>query len=223
MRTLIIGDIHGCYEELQSLIALAEIGPQDQIIAIGDLIDRGPMPLQVLEYFQNTPNARTIRGNHEEKHLRVADGDVQPALSQLITRWQLGDSYAAALDYMKGMPLYIELPEVLLVHGYFEPEVPLKQQQRRVLLGTVSGESYLKDAYPTVWFERYTGDKPIIVGHRDYSQSEKPFIYNDRVWGLDTRCVYGGALTGLLLPEWRLLRVPARTNHWSRLRATYSE
>jgi serine/threonine protein phosphatase 1 len=47
--TLIIGDIHGCYNELQDLLDKSGIGDDEPIIALGDLFDRGPYPLQVFE------------------------------------------------------------------------------------------------------------------------------------------------------------------------------
>lgn len=42
MRTLVIGDIHGCYDELLDLLRIARIGPGDGVVSVGDLVDRGP-------------------------------------------------------------------------------------------------------------------------------------------------------------------------------------
>src|SRR5262249_29448313 len=61
----------------------------------------------------------------------------------------------------------------------------------------------------------YDGPKPIIVGHRDYLHTGQPLIHRDRVFGIDTGCCRGGRLTGLLLPGFELLSVPARQNYWS--------
>ena len=47
-KTLVIGDIHGCFQTLKALIAKA--GPVDQIISVGDLIDRGPDSFRVIKY-----------------------------------------------------------------------------------------------------------------------------------------------------------------------------
>ena len=56
-RTLIVGDVHGCWEELQELLRAAQIGDGDQVIAVGDIVDRGPDSAKVLEFFRTRPGA----------------------------------------------------------------------------------------------------------------------------------------------------------------------
>src|SRR5690606_27035983 len=112
MKQLIIGDIHGCYDELQELLDTVGLSSDDQIICIGDMVDRGPKPEEVLRFFRDTPNALSIMGNHERKHVRWFRGQVQPAASQLITRQQIGeDDYPATVDYMSSLPRSLELPD----------------------------------------------------------------------------------------------------------------
>ena len=217
MTQLIIGDIHGCYYELQKLLDKSSIGEHDDIIAIGDLFDRGPEPKEVFEFFRDTPNAQAIMGNHEWKHIRANAGDLSPRFSVLLTRWMMGNLYSDFLQYVSNLPLYLDLPSALIVHGFFEPNVPLQKQQKRVLLGVMSGEIYLQETYEHLWYTYYDGDKPIIVGHRDYTDQQLPFQYRDKVYGIDTRCVYGGSLTGILLPDFKLISVPARRDHWSKI------
>jgi hypothetical protein len=55
----------------------------------------------------------------------------------------------------------------------------------------------------------------------DYLRNGVPFVYQDRVFGLDTSCVHGGRLTGLVLPEFRFVSVPSRGDHWTALRQHY--
>jgi serine/threonine protein phosphatase 1 len=211
---LVIGDIHGCYDELRELLDRAGIGLGDEVLAVGDLIDRGPDNAEVLAYFRDRPGARSVLGNHERKHLRSARGEIEPALSQKITRRQLGSAYPDWLGFLATFPRHVELPEALIVHAFWEPGVPLERQRDTVLVGTLSGESYLNDRYDRPWYELYDGPKPLIVGHRDYRRDGQPFVHCDRVFGLDTGCCYGGRLTGLLLPAFRFISVPARANHW---------
>jgi serine/threonine protein phosphatase 1 len=224
MPTLIIGDLHGCAAELLDLLDKSGLASDDPIIAIGDLVDRGPDSAGVLRFFQHTPNARSILGNHERKHIRVLRGELPPAPSQIIARQQIGEAaYPAAVAFMDSLPRFLELPEAILVHGFWEPGVPLAEQHETVLVGTLSGEDYLRQRLPWPWYAHYDGPKPLIVGHRDYSDGrQQPLIYQDRVYGIDTRCCYGGSLTGLLLPDFRLISVPSRGDHWGTLQRRYS-
>lgn len=223
MQTLIVGDIHGCYDELQSLLDNAALSSEDEIIAIGDIVDRGPDTPKVLDFFRAHPRARSIIGNHERKHIRSHRGEIRPALSQVISRAQLGEGYPGAVAFMQTFPLFIELAEALLVHGFWEPGVPLAEQRENVLAGVMSGEEYLKRRYGWPWYDYYDGPQPIIVGHRQYLDDGKPLIVNDRIFAIDTGCVRGGALTGLILPGFRIISVPARENYWFRVSQTLAQ
>lgn len=223
MQTLVIGDIHGCYDELQALLDKVGLIEGDFIVSAGDCVDRGPGTPAVLRFFQEKPNALLIMGNHERKHVRADRHEVKLARSQKISKIQFGETYPEALAFMNTLPLYLDLPEALVVHGYFEPGLALSQQRSTVLCGTMGGDKHLRTAYDRPWYELYDGEKPLLVGHHNYSGADQPFVYRDRVFGLDTDCVTGKALTGLLLPSFRFVSVPSRANHWARVRQMYSE
>lgn len=219
-KTFVIGDIHGCYGELRALLDAVPLTADDTIIHLGDLFDRGPAPQQVFEFVRDTPNMRGIMGNRDEKHIRAYDGgDATYTGSRHVTRYDQfedDDIYAEAVEYLRTLPLYIDLPDALLVHGYYEPGVALAHQDRNVLLGHARGEAILDDPQ---WFYRYDGDKPLLIGHREY-----PFLHlNRRVYALDTRCVYGGTLTGLLLPDFTLHSVPAFRDYYTDYRRKYAD
>ena len=222
MQTLLIGDIHGCEEELKDLLDKAALTSGDEIIALGDFVDRGPATPQVLEFFRTWPGAKALMGNHERKHIRGAAGEVKLAQSQIISRAQFGADYPGALDFMRSLPVFIDLPEALLVHGCYEPGVALEQQLPAVLCGTMSGTDRLALRYAQPWYELYDGPKPIVCAHHDYTRNGQPLVYASKVFALDTSCVHGGALTGLLLPEFRIVSVPSRGNHWARVRREYA-
>jgi hypothetical protein len=174
-----------------------------------------------LDFFRGQPNTRAIQGNHERKHVRSARGEVKAALSQRITRQQLGDAYSNALAFFESLPLYLEFPEANIVHGYWEPGLPITQQRETVLAGTMGGEKHLRENYDRPWYELYDSDKPIIVGHHDYLRNRQPFVYRDRVFGIDTSCCHGGALTGILLPDSRFVSVPSRSDYWREMRNAF--
>ena len=221
MQTLVIGDIHGCYFELRALLDKAGLNEGDSIVSLGDFVDRGPETPQVLDFLQNAPNTRALMGNHERKHVRAARGELSLAISQIISRQQLEDGYADAVAWMERLPLFLELPYAVLVHGYLEPGVPIEEQNPLVLCGTMGGENILRERYDRPWYELYKEKKPVIVGHHNYTDTDQPFIYQDKVFGLDTSCVNGKSLTGLLLPSFRLVSVPSRGNLWVQIRRSY--
>lgn len=223
MRTLVVGDIHGCYTELQRLLDLAGLGSGEPLIALGDAIDRGPASVDVIEFLRRAPDANWLMGNHERKHVQSFRGQTAAAISQRITRLQVGDdAYPDLVDYLDSLPRYFDLPEAVLVHAFFEPGVPLESQRETVIVGTLSGDAYLNRTYSRPWYELYDGAKPIVVGHHDYLGKGQPFVYGDRVFAIDTGCCTGGALTGLLLPEFRLLSVPSPRRYWAETRARFA-
>ncbi len=221
-QTLVVGDIHGCFEEFQALLDRAGLTSGDTILSLGDFVDRGPETPAVQAFFRDTPGVQACMGNHERKHMRGAMGELRLSRSQNISKRQFGDEYPAAVMFMATLPLYIELPEALCVHAAFEPGLPLEQQKPSVLCGTMSGDRILQK-YPQRWYELYDGPKPILVGHKNYTKTDQPFVHNDRVFGLDTACVTGKALTGLLLPAFRFVSVPSRGNLWAQTRRAYAQ
>src|SRR4051812_39033637 len=64
-RTVVIGDVHGCRNEVDALLDQIQATESDRIFFVGDLLSRGPDPLGVLEIFRET-RARAVRGNHEQ-------------------------------------------------------------------------------------------------------------------------------------------------------------
>ena len=216
-RQLIIGDIHGCYEELVALLDAAEWRPGEvELIALGDLVDRGPEPERVLDFVRQHA-VRCVMGNHERKHLLGRQGRFMLAQSQLITRAELGpERYADACALMATFPTAIELDHAILVHGYFDPALPLGDQHEGTLLGMLGGAQQLRRTYGRPWYELYRGPKPIVVGHHHYRGNGQPLVVPGLVYGLDTGCCHGYRLTALMLPELRLVSVRSRADHWSR-------
>ncbi|MEQ8192379.1 MAG: metallophosphoesterase, partial [Candidatus Eremiobacterota bacterium] len=218
-KQLVIGDIHGCYKEFQALLEVSCLTKEDEIIALGDIVDRGPASPEILNFFRNNAGARVIKGNHERKHIRSFQGKTKAALSQQITRSQIGEKdYSNAISFMDSFVNFIELPEVILTHGFFEPGIPLSFQKEMVINGTMSGDVYLRENYKRPWYELYDGDKPVIVGHLNYSGTDNPFIYKDRVFCIDTGCCRGGKLTGVLLPEFKIVSVKSEKDYWKEIK-----
>jgi serine/threonine protein phosphatase 1 len=79
----------------------------------------------------------------------------------------------------------------------------------------------MRACHPWPWYESADPPKPLICGHLDYLRDGTPLIHRRSVYGLDTGCCHGGYLTGLLLPEFRIIQVRARTDHWEAVKAAY--
>jgi serine/threonine protein phosphatase 1 len=88
----VIGDIHGCYDELQELLEKAGLTEDDSVVSVGDCVDRGPETPAILRFFHEKPNALLIMGNHERKHVRADRHEVKLARSQKISRIQFGET-----------------------------------------------------------------------------------------------------------------------------------
>lgn len=67
-----VGDVHGDWKALCFLLESLKFNYRDAIICVGDLIDRGPHNLEVVNFFLNTPNAWAVRGNHEDMLIQGA-------------------------------------------------------------------------------------------------------------------------------------------------------
>lgn len=210
MRTIIIGDIHGCFDELVELLAVVGTTPHDRVVSVGDLIDRGPKPVEVVRFFRDRPGALALRGNHEDKHLRIATGELTPAPSQSICKEQCGEAYDEVLAYIGQLPMYLDLPEAMVVHAGYEPTRTPEEQLPNVLMrARWPGMKFGGD--PVGWTERYQGTKPIVFGHTVFAT---PRVVG-RTFGIDTGACHGDTLTALVLPEERLVSVRARENYWS--------
>ncbi|HLL24747.1 MAG TPA: metallophosphoesterase family protein, partial [Kofleriaceae bacterium] len=207
-RTIVVGDVHACFDELMRLVELVELAPDDLLVSVGDLVDRGPAPAEVLAYFRTRPNTVVLAGNHERKHVRQVF-----SYAQEITRLQLGDAYAEHVAWMGTLPYSFENEHVRVVHAALVPGLPLATQPPEILCGSTSGERDLATRVPEgAWYDHDTEDKPIVFGHRVH---DEPLVRGGRVFGIDTGACHGGKLTALVAPGLVLHAVPARADYWA--------
>src|SRR6476469_3472804 len=119
-RTIVIGDLHGCYEEALELLSSLSVGTTDRVIFAGDLVDRGPKPRECVELAMRH---ECVLGNHEEKHLQQRRSKAEKlSPSHLFTRERLSDEH---YEYMASLPHFIRLPEfnAVVVHAGAFPGV----------------------------------------------------------------------------------------------------
>ncbi|MBI3989484.1 MAG: serine/threonine protein phosphatase [candidate division NC10 bacterium] len=201
----VIGDIHGCLEPLKQLMGMVNPGEGDQLIFLGDYIDRGPDPKGVVEYLLSLKgNPVFLMGNHERMFLDYLEG--RNRLLYLLngggsTLRGYGDASMIPADHLrffKSLRLYYEAGHYLFVHAGLKPGLPLEDQGPEDLLW-IRGEFI---SYPG----RYP--KTIVFGHMPMPEV---LMLPDRI-GIDTGCVYGGKLTCLVLPSQELIQVK---NRWA--------
>ncbi|MGW3145513.1 polynucleotide kinase-phosphatase [Streptomyces sp. NPDC001177] len=220
----IIGDIHGCAFELESL--LAKLGYSDGVhpegrtaVFVGDLVDRGPDTPGVLRRVMSmvaSGNALCVPGNHENKYGRYLKGrKVQHThgLAETIEQME-GESEefkAQVREFLDGLVSHYVLDGGRLVvchaglperyHGRTSGRV-----RSHALYGDTTGETDefgLPVRYP--WAEDYRGRAAVVYGHTPVPEA----TWLNNTICLDTGAVFGGKLTALRWPERQLVDVPA--------------
>lgn len=214
MRTLIIGDVHGCLLELEDLVELfSPVATQDHLIQVGDLINKGPNSVGCLQFAQKM-GMQCIQGNHEAKFLRVA-GLAQELRSEKESAYlkKLGAQILDYKDWIQSWPMWVQTPEFTVVHAGLEPgKKHLSEMSARALLTirTWDGEGLnLDNPLDPPWYQCVQWPTPVIFGHWALQGLVDLPMYK----GLDTGCVYGGRLTGFCPQENRFYSVPARKEY----------
>jgi diadenosine tetraphosphatase ApaH/serine/threonine PP2A family protein phosphatase len=204
MKRVVVGDIHGCYEELLDL--MDRIGPSDsdQVISVGDLVTKGPSNAAVIDFFRTGKNRSAVIGNHDRVLLQKYSGmDVPLEPHHIQTIAEFGDRFGEYMKWVAALPPYLDLGDYLVVHAGLRPGRSLAEQDVKDL--TEIRQVVMGDK-PTPWFDVYDGDQTVIFGHWVFSE---PLVRKNAL-GIDTGCVYGGRLTACILPECDLVSVPAR-------------
>ncbi|MEU1193382.1 polynucleotide kinase-phosphatase, partial [Streptomyces sp. NPDC005859] len=220
----IIGDIHGCSSELESL--LGKLGYADgvhpegrQAVFVGDLVDRGPDSPGVLRRVMTmveSGNALCVPGNHENKfgrHLRGRNVQHTHGLAETIEQME-GESEefrTQVREFIAGLVSHYVLDggRLVVCHAGL-PEKYHGRTSGRVrshaLYGDTTGETDefgLPVRYP--WAEDYRGRAAVVYGHTPVPQA----TWLNNTICLDTGAVFGGKLTALRWPERELVDVPA--------------
>jgi protein phosphatase len=229
----IIGDVHGCFDELIAL--LAKLGysitqsdgsyalqhPDDRkVIFVGDLVDRGPKTPEVLRLAMDTVTkgqAFCVVGNHDDKLKRTLMGNkvkvahgLQASLDQLA---QESETFRTSVKDFLGSLIshYVfDRGNLAVAHAGIK-EKYLGRGAPRIkqfcMYGETTGEVDqfgLPVRYP--WAEDYRGDTMIVYGHTPIPEPE----WVNNTINIDTGCVFGGHLTALRYPEKELVSVVAK-------------
>ena len=205
-RTIVVGDIHGCYDELVALLERARLGADDRVVSVGDLVTKGEKNREVLELFMADGRFSAVMGNHDLALLRYWRGETDKLKeSQERARLELEEGRGRFAAYLASLPFVIDLGAYVVVHAGLRPGVPLAEQSPADMteLRTLCPDR--RDRNGTPWYEAYDGDKTALFGHWPAADLRR----GPMALGLDTGCVYGYSLTAFVVETGEVLSVPA--------------
>jgi protein phosphatase len=233
----IIGDVHGCYAELCTL--LGNLGCEIEQTAdgvnarppagrkavfVGDLVDRGPGIAEVLELVMNMVKAGSafcVPGNHDMKLVRKLKGrDMQlthglaDSINQLDQRPpEFKKEVMQFLDDLVSHYVFDD-GKLVVAHAGMKEEMQGRGSGKVrdfALYGETTGEA---DEYGLPvrynWAAEYRGKAMVVYGHTPVAEPE----WLNRTINIDTGCVFGGKLTALRYPERELVSVPALKTYY---------
>lgn len=204
-RKFVIGDIHSHYDEMMELFKVVQFDfENDLLISLGDLVDRGPKPIEVIEKLMTVKNFIHILGNHDEWCFQYLSNnealdywEIQGGLTTL-------EAYAKHPEYKKkhraffgkARLYHIDDENRLFVHGGFNPEIPFeKQRDKKDVL--IWDRSLIRTAQKYEQNNKTIQDfSEIFVGHTPTQLigENKPKKFSN-IWMIDTGVYLSGKLT----------------------------
>lgn len=229
MKTFVIGDVHGCSEELDLLINELRPKTGDKLLFLGDLTDKGPDSIGVIrrvaELCRAYEGSLSLCGNHEEKALRFRDKNQLDRLEP----WAK-EATEKDWDFLNSLPLIHRFDRFIAVHGGFFPrffilyneigEVPanwrtasgkkMERMRRFLRVRNVDSEgnmvqlSEIKPEHPH-WSQVYKGQQ----GYAFFGHDPQPLmpLPQPHALGMDTACVHGRYLTAAVVENQKVTQI----------------
>jgi protein phosphatase len=233
----IIGDVHGCFDELRELMttlgySIEENGGAHRVVTpegrkaifLGDLVDRGPKIPEVLKLVMGMVEAGTalcVPGNHDMKllqKLRGKDVKIAHGLADSIAQLEVEtpEFKSKVADFIDGLISHYVLDEGKLVvaHAGMKEEMQGRGSgaiRSFALFGETTGETDefgLPVRYN--WAADYRGKASVVYGHTPIAEPQ----WLNRTVNIDTGCVFGGKLTALRYPEKEFVSVSAHRTYY---------
>lgn len=235
----IVGDVHGCFDELAELLGRLGYGVEPEpgggpgwlvrppegrkLVFVGDLVDRGPRIPDVLRLAMGMAAAGTalcVPGNHDDKLMRKLQGhnvQIKHGLEQSLE--QLEEEpfsfHAAVRRFFERLPSHYVLDggRLVVAHAGLKEEYhghTWERVRQFALYGDTSGG---RDEYGLPvrynWGARYRGEAAVVYGHTPILTAQ----WQNNTIDIDTGCVFGNTLTALRWPERELVSVAARKRY----------
>jgi protein phosphatase len=235
----IVGDVHGCHEELIELLGKLGYGADPErvrwehpegrrLVFLGDLVDRGPDTPSVVHLVMECVKAGSalcVPGNHDMKFVRKMRGKdvkITHGLAETLAQYEACEKASPgcsrlAAEFLDDLVSHYVLDDGKLVVAHAGMKESMQGRgsgavREFALYGETTGETDefgLPVRYN--WAGEYRGRAMVVYGH---TPVPAPEWLNNTIC-IDTGCVFGGSLTALRYPERELVSVKAR--------ATYAE
>lgn len=168
----VMSDIHGMYDKFIKMINKIKLTKEDKLIIVGDVFDRGPDPLKLLDYVVTHDNIELIKGNHEQFCVEYLSGYNAKCwmenggittLEQITRNGQ--DFMVAVKNYINTLPIIKVIDKFIIVHaGLYLPDNHNNYLLKEIL--NMQDEEY--NLWNRSWLDKpfipYK-DYTIIVGH----------------------------------------------------------
>lgn len=199
-RLIAIGDIHGEYYKLESLLDKLDIQKEDSLVFLGDYVDRGLYSKQVVDKLielSNFCNCEFLKGNHEYYMLKSLTGDKEADYFFMTYGGvQTIESYSNKEnilnlhgDFYKNLKQILITDNYIFVHGGINPLIPLDKQIE--IENLMIRNEFIYE--PTNQIQK------VIFGHTPF---DEPMVMKDKI-GIDTGAgkFENGYITAVILPE----------------------
>ncbi len=166
-RRIIVGDVHGHYKGLMTLLDAVAPTSEDEVYFLGDLIDRGPQSAQVVDFVMKS-SYPCLLGNHEQMLINVVTQQKRNS-EPMVQAWLYSGGQATIASYEKAtiknehvewfsnLPTYLDLGDLWLVHAGVDPSMALSEQTSEQLC-------WVRDEFHSIK-KPYFDNKLIIIGH----------------------------------------------------------
>lgn len=224
-RILAISDIHGCYHELEQLLQLNHYNPkEDQLILLGDYIDRGPEPKRTVAYIMKLAEegAIALRGNHDQMFLEcifsnnpdkerryLINGGMDTIESYVgedffscntagehlqAAKEKIKEDDSEHLEFLSNLPYYYETENHLFIHAGIDPALDDWKET---------------PDFDKIWIRQeflgfdHPHDFTVVHGHTPtqylHGKNDNSIFFGNKKIDIDGACAYGGRLNCLII------------------------
>jgi len=246
MRSIFVGDLHGCLEETEMLLDKVRFRPlRDELVFVGDITDRGPFSVETLKLIRGLCEqgvAKCTRSNHDDKHVRFRhrqnqardfgrQNTMKPFSPERMSEHERMSEDDIA--WIKNLPTIIHTQGWVAVHAGFEDKPMNRQHPDTVIrvgwIDEVTGKSRQleEDEHGNIiqpkgsvwWTSKWRGPESVVYGHTVFAEPlVEEVMPGIHCVGIDTGCVFGNKLTAMVLEDglFTFVSVPALKTYATR-------